>query len=84
MIGLHYWTSLTEYGADNPNHANSSVVQDLLKDFVNGGLLRKLDKPNEHGSTYERTDALEVWVKALCNVPWPVQAWVIPERERGL
>jgi hypothetical protein len=81
LIGLHYWTTPTEYGAHEPEHQNSGAVRKALADFVNGGLLRKRAKPNEHGGTYESTDALGVWVGGLCDVRWPVQVWVIPPRD---
>lgn len=81
MIGLHYWTTPTEYSAHDENHWNSGAVREALADFVNGGLLRKRTKPNEHGGTYEATDALAVWVEGLREVRWPVQTWVIPPRD---
>lgn len=78
MIGLHYWTTPTEYSADDDNHRNSEAVIEAICDFVNGGLLKPRDKPSQYGSRYEGTDALRVWVEGLCNVRWPVQVWVIP------
>lgn len=80
MIGLHYWTTPTEYAAHDDSHRKSGAVREALADFVNGGLLVKRDKPNEYGGTYKPTDALGAWVEALCNVPWPVQVWVIPSK----
>lgn len=80
MIGLHYWTTSGEYDGGDTPHWESPAAQDALKDFVNGGLLRRTDT-GRRGATYEATDALEVWVKGLCEVPWPVQKWVLPTYE---
>lgn len=79
MIGLHYWTTPTEYAEHDEAHRTSGAVREALADFVNGGMLVKRDMPNEYGGSYEATDALRVWVEALCNVRWPVQVWVIPK-----
>lgn len=78
MIGLHYWTTPTEYSAHDDNHRNSPAVLDAVCDFVAGGLLKPRDKASEYGSLYEATEAMGVWVDALRNVPWPVQVWVMP------
>lgn len=83
MIGLHYWTSPTDYSADDLIHQQCEVVRDALADFVNGGLLQKLDTPNRYGGRYKATDALGVWVDSLCRVRWPVQVWVVP-KDSGL
>lgn len=79
MIGLHYWTASTKYAADDPMHANSPAVKEAVEDFINAGMLKRRDEPTEYGSEYEGTDALRVWVEALCDVRWPVQVWVVPD-----
>lgn len=73
MIGLHYYTSPTPY-----NEGNDEYLRNLHDEFVAAGLLRRVSEPNAYGSMYEATDGLECWVKALTNVPWPVQVWTIP------
>lgn len=83
MIGLHYWTTPTEYSAHDDAHRNSEAVLDAVCDFVKGGLLKPRDKKSEYGSSYEATEALGVWVEALCGVRWPVQVWVIPSDVGG-
>jgi hypothetical protein len=35
----------------------------------------------ERGADYTGTEALTVWVDALCAVPWPVKKWVVPTCE---
>lgn len=82
QIGLHYWVSPTPYAQYDQAHASSPAVRDAMRSFVNGGLLRKLEKPNEYGGRYEATDALRVWVEGLTSVHWPVQVWVIPKPPR--
>lgn len=77
-IGLHYWTTPTEYSADDDGHRNSQAVQTILVQFVNYGLLNRLSKPNQHGGSYEATDALRVWVDGLRAVPFPVKKWCLP------
>src|ERR1043166_2130044 len=83
MIGLHYWTTPTEYSADNLDHWESEGVQDAIADFVNAGMLKKREGRSQYGSSYEGTDALRAWVEALCNVRWPVQVWVVPRDDVG-
>jgi hypothetical protein len=78
LIGLHYWTTPTPYAEHEPDHASSPAVQEAVQDFIKGGLLVERSVPSEYGSKYEATDALRVWVEALCNVRWPVQVWVVP------
>lgn len=77
-IGLHYWTTPTEYAAEDPDHQGSPAVTDMLRSFVKRGLLEKLPEPNEYGGTYRATDGMRVWVEALCAVPYPERIWVIP------
>lgn len=43
--------------------------------------MRKLEKPNQYGGTYEGTDGLTEWVNALCRVPWPCHVWIIPGQD---
>ncbi len=69
-IGLHYWTSPTDYGFD------STAVREAHEAFVSAGLLEKLAEPNKHGAMYKPTPGLDMWVKALCSVPWPIQKWI--------
>jgi hypothetical protein len=77
-IALHYWTTPTEYDGGASEHFYSPATQEILSDFVSRGFLLHLDKPNEYGGMYRATEALGIWVDALCNIPFPVQQWVIP------
>jgi hypothetical protein len=81
MIGLHYWTTPAEYADHDCAHQESPAVQEVLADFVARGLLRNLDVPNQYGGTYASTEALEVWVNGICDVPFPVQKWVLPSTD---
>lgn len=76
-IGLHYHTSAGDYGkGSGDNNWDSPIVQELIKSFVAGGLLA--ESPSRCEAKYYGTEALRVWVEALCTVRWPVQAWVVP------
>lgn len=79
MIGLHYWTTPTEYAADDPQHQRSSGVRERLAWMVRAGFLERLEAPNQYGGSYKATEGLGVWVEALCAVPYPMQQWVIPK-----
>ena len=84
MIGLHYWTTPTEYDRGDSEHWQSQAVQATLATFVERGLLERLEARNQYGGSYEGTEALGVWVEALCNIPMPVQKWIIPTSVVGL
>jgi len=76
MIGLHYWTrSSVDYSADDRQHATSPAVRQALIDMHNAKLLQTTSTGSVH---FERGEALECWIKALLNIPWPIQKWVIP------
>ncbi len=79
QIGLHYYCSSAEF-----ERIDAPAVQSALAAFVSHGLLRKLDKPTEHGATYEGTRGLEVWCRDLCSVNWPTQEWVTPSQHAAL
>lgn len=82
MIALHYWTTPCEYAADDERHRTSGAVTDILESYVRAGFLEKLPEANKYGGTFKSTDALGVWVDALCSIPFPVQKWVIPDSAR--
>jgi hypothetical protein len=73
QIGLHYWTKPGVYAADDERHSGSSAVREIKKSMIAAGLLAPGD-PDD----VKATDALGVWVEAICAVPWPVKIWVIP------
>jgi hypothetical protein len=79
-IGLWYHCRPGDYGkGSGDNNWNAPAVKEAIQDFVAGGLLAK--SPDGCEAEYYPTDALRVWVSALCGVPWPVQEWVIPKQE---
>lgn len=79
-IAIWYHCRVGDYGKGNgDNNFDAPAVRDLLRDFVLGGLLAK--SPERSEQEYYATEALHVYVRALCNVPWPVQMWVIPTTE---
>jgi hypothetical protein len=75
MIALHYHCTAGEYP-----YVGAPAVESALAGLVEAGLLRKLDKPTPYGATFERTGGLAVYVKALCDVPFPVKVWQMPDR----
>lgn len=85
MIGLHYWTTPGPYAANEPSHANSPAVCEICRNFIERGLLVEglSDRAKKYGAAYESTEALGVWVNALCDVPFPIQKWIIPDSHNG-
>lgn len=78
-IALWYYCRPGDWRPHNgDNNEDAPAVKEVFCKFVELGLLRR----NNCGvfSNYVGTKALHVYVEALCNVPWPVQQWVIPER----
>jgi hypothetical protein len=77
-IAIWYVARPADYGKGNgDNNFHAAGVQEILKDFVDGGLLEK-SKRTDIDQEYLATDAMRLWVSALCRVPWPIQKWVIP------
>lgn len=68
------------YAEHEPFHRDSSAVKAIFSGYVKDGLLTAI-APNEYGEVYKATEALGVWVAALCSVPFPVQRWIIPEQD---
>lgn len=82
-ILLHYFYSPTDWPEGVANYPRQ-VQAGAMKEFVDQGLLREvgpaasgLARP-KGSPRYEKTEALEIYVKALLSVPYPVQKWVIP------
>lgn len=69
-ILLHYWCSPDQF---RDGDFSPPVVSELLSDFVDAGLLK--GNPRDG---YEPTEALGVYVEAVCSVPLPMQQWIIP------
>lgn len=71
-IALHYYAFVDDYRGEE----SRLKIDEICNDFVRRGLLR-LATTDEH-RRFVGTDALNLYVEALCNVPFPVQRWVIP------
>lgn len=81
-IALHYYCHPGDYDGGEGPHFESSAVRRMHIEFVERGLLRRVDgEPAEGEAHWTAAPALEVYVDALCAVPWPVQEWVIPKVE---
>lgn len=82
-IALHYHACISRYAEHDPPHANSIATRKYKQDLIDAGLLK--DRTDPEPDRYTRdllpTDALEIYVRALCAVPFPVQRWVIPSIE---
>jgi hypothetical protein len=76
-IGLHYYARTTDF---RNGDFSAPAVRDAVKSFVEYGMLKPADGT---GTKYEATEALNVWVRALCAVNWPVQRWVIEAHPRA-
>lgn len=81
-IGIHYWTTVGDYGEDCQQHANSPAVRSYIRDMLAAGLLAEGSRdPERYPSKYQAGPGLGVWIEAICAVPFPIQQWVIPATE---
>ena len=58
----------------------SSAHQEAICYFLNNGYLIMMEPGEEFDMSYKPTEKLHFYVEALCNVPEPVQEWVIPNK----
>lgn len=86
IIALHYWTTPGDYPHLSDDLQPSYVGETVTK-FLEAGLLRACQKGVTStsrlvlGQKYEATDAMRVYIDAICAVPFPIQQWVIPKVE---
>lgn len=73
-LAIHYWTTPGPYAPDNPNHANSPAVRTWHAELLRAGLIIR-----EADNYTANNEAMRVYMDALCNVPFPVQKWVMPD-----
>lgn len=77
-MAIWYRCRAGDYGKDNgDNNYDAPAVQSARLGFFKAGLLA-LSPPGSEANYYG-TDALGVYIDALCSVPLPVQKWVIPD-----
>lgn len=69
-ILLHYHCSDSEH----PN-AGSPAGQTAINNFVSKGLLGRRDD----GTHWGVPGALDIYVKAVCDVPLPIKVWMLPK-----
>lgn len=75
-IAIHYWTTPGDYDGGNTDHFHSPATSEWIMALIDKGLLVR---SNKAGQLYEgNNEALEVYINALCSVPFPTQKWVIP------
>ncbi len=70
-IAIWYCTRPGDYNGDD--NYDAPAVQEGIKLLCDNGLLVASK------GQYMATEGLGVWVNALCNVPFPIQIWAIPE-----
>ena len=73
-IALHYYI-----GTPGEFRPRSPVADRWISEMVRAGWLRKREAGQPDDSIYEATDGLLTDVRALCQAPWPVQQWVMPD-----
>jgi hypothetical protein len=74
-ILLHYYYSPEEY---RDGDLSAPAVHDSIQWACCEGLLEPIMK-NQYGATFKSTDRCRALVNAWCDMPLPVQVWVIPE-----
>lgn len=81
IMALHYCTVARPYSVDEPGHRYSQCVREIQRDWLARGYLELADpapvEPTD--PDFRATEALRVWVHALCCVPKPVQEWIVPD-----
>src|SRR5690349_12535260 len=76
-IAVHYYTRGGDYGrGTGDNNWTAPAVQDACEAMCAWGLLRRSEK---QGQMYEATKGMDAFMQAMCDIPWPVQQWVIPD-----
>ena len=80
-VMLHYYYS----PVDHPMvESNPPIWTTTRRWFLEAGLLETYPeikgKPQLNAPVYKITERGRAFVKALCDVPLPVQAWVTPRR----
>ena len=71
----HYVTPLAYDGCESDD-----FVMGEIKQFEALGMLERRDKWEPSHSRFAITEKGKFYMEALCNVPLPVQKWVIPEK----
>lgn len=74
-IALHYYYHVGDF---REGDFSAPAVRDTLFKFEQFGLLDRTEHPGAD-RRYGRTEALEIYVNALCSVGYPVKTWVMPE-----
>lgn len=72
---LHYYAIATPYAEHDPFHASSIAVAEYRGHLIQSGLIEEdLKSP----SGYRSTARGRAYVEALCDMPLPIQKWVMP------
>lgn len=71
QILIHYWCVPGDY-----NNLDSTFGKKAIKRFIDAGLIVE-NKPNKGQRYSQNHEAMEVYIKAVCSVPLPVQKWTI-------
>jgi hypothetical protein len=73
LIAIHYHCHVEQHPM-----LHNQVHRDYAEDLAECGLLRAAGRHDDATAAYEKTDALAVFVEALCSTPFPVHKWVMP------
>ena len=79
-ILLHYHCCAGDFRDGN---FNAPVVREVVDGFRESGFLRLTTDDDKRSSIYLATDKTAAYVNALCDVPAPVQQWVVPSTDGG-
>jgi hypothetical protein len=75
-ILLHYHCCVDEY---RDGDLSAPAVQETLRCFVDERLLEPVIPTDAYTATFKTTPRAEALISAWCDMPLPVQVWVIPE-----
>jgi len=75
---LHYFARTDRYAANEPEHRDSWAVRELHQKLSRLGLIER----DAEGEWAGVDAALRPYIEALCSVPLPVRAWVMPSNSK--
>ncbi len=70
-ILLHYHCTDNEF--KNPD---APAVKEAHNKFVSAGILAR----REDGTHFRISKALDLYIQALCDIPVPIQVWIMPTK----
>ncbi len=78
-IALWYWVHPSDFGRfTGDNNFDAPRVQQIINAFVQREMLVP-NRDNSRDCIYKRGPALDAYVNALMEVPFPIKQWVVPK-----